>query len=122
MRSTPSNGGIADHSEALLDDVEYICIAADLLHLMLVELQSLPVCNSTLARAWSDHGSEAYAHLQTLQETIERLLCIDDRWVAAPLIHRATALISWLSDDINELILCADGDSFSVESSQVIFH
>jgi hypothetical protein len=36
MRSTPSKGGIADHPDDPLDDVEYICIAADLLHLMFV--------------------------------------------------------------------------------------
>jgi hypothetical protein len=122
MRSTPSKVGLVDHPEDPLDDVEYICIAADLLHKMFVELQSLAASNPNLARAWCGHGSDAYAHLRTLQETIERLFGVDDLWVATPLIRRATALISWLSDEINELTLCAAGDSFPVESSQVILH
>jgi hypothetical protein len=122
MRSAPSKVEIADHSEAPLDDVEYICIAADLLHVMLVELQSLPKCNPTLARAWSAQGSEAYAQLQTLQETIERLFCLSDLWVAAPLIHRATVLISRLSENINALTKCAGGDSPSIGSYREQFH
>jgi hypothetical protein len=122
MRSALSKVENADHPEGPVDDVEYICIAADLLHVMLVELQSLPECNATLARAWSAHGSEAYAQLQTLQETIERLFYVNDLWVAAPLIHRATVLISRLSENINALTLCIDGDTPQVESSQVKFH
>jgi hypothetical protein len=105
MRSTPSKGGIADHPDDPLDDVEYICIAADLLHLMFVELQSLSVGNPTLARAWAGHGSEANAHLRTLQETIERLFGAEDRCVAAPLIRRGTAVISWFANVINKLTL-----------------
>jgi hypothetical protein len=113
---------IADRPEAPLDDVEYICIAADLLHVMLVELRSLPVCNSTLARAWSAHGSEAYAQLQALQETIERLFCVSDLWAAAPLIHRATVLISRLTENINALTVCTDGVTPPVGPSPVTLH
>jgi hypothetical protein len=105
MRSTLSKDGIADHADDPLEDVEYICIAADLLHLMFVELQSLSVGNPTLALAWADHGSEAPAHLRTLQETIEQLFGVEDLCVAAPLIRRATVVISWFANDINKLTL-----------------
>src|SRR5882757_8834365 len=122
MRSTPSKVGPADYPRDPLDDVEYILIAADLLHQMFVELQSLSTCNANLARVWSGHGSEAYTHLRILQETIDRLSGVDDLWVAAPLIRRATALISWLSDEIDELTWCAAGDQFPVKSSEVRLH
>jgi hypothetical protein len=105
MRLTPSKGGIADHPDDPLDDVEYIRIAADLLHRMSVELHSLSASNPTLARAWAGHGSTAYAHLRTLQETIDQLFGVEHLWVAAPLIRRATAVISWFANDINKLTL-----------------
>jgi hypothetical protein len=117
-----SNVGIAGHTEEPLDEVEYICIAADLLHQMLFELQSLATRSPGLARALTDRGSDACARLCTLRETVELLLGIDDLSMAVPLRRRATALISWLSAEIDELTLLATGDDYPVDTCRVALH
>jgi hypothetical protein len=122
MRLTPSNVGISDPTEETLDEVEYICIAADLLRQMFVELQSLATRNPRLARALSCRGSDAHTHLRALCETIDRLLGVDDLSVAVPLRRRATALISSLSDEIDELTLCATSGNYPVDTFRVALH
>jgi hypothetical protein len=122
MRSTPSDAGIAEQTEEPLDEVEYICIAADLLQQMLSELQSLANHSPGLARALSDRGSNACARLCALRETVELLLGIDDLSMAVPLRRRATALISWLSGEIDELTLFATSDDYPVGTCRVALH
>ena len=108
--------------EEPLDEVEYICIAADLLEQMFSELQSLATRNPGLARALSSRGSDTCLRLWTLRETIELLLGVDDFSNAVPLRRRATALISWLSDDIDQLALSATSDSHPVDTCRVALH
>jgi hypothetical protein len=108
-----------EETEGPLSAVDYICAAADLLQQMFSELQSLAARNPVLARALSKHESDASAHLWTLHETIRLLLDVDDYSTALPLSRRATALISWLSDEIDELTLCATGDNHPIGGFRV---
>jgi hypothetical protein len=110
MNSPLPNVGIAEQTEEPLSAVDYICTAADLLQQMFFELQSLATCNPGLARALSNRESDASAHLWTLHETIKLLLVVDDFSTALPLSRRATALISRLSEEIDELTLYATGE------------
>jgi hypothetical protein len=119
MRSPLSHIGIVEETEEPLSAVEYICIAADLLQQMFSELQSLATRKPGLARAVSDRESDASAQLWTLHETIKLLLVVDDVSTALPLSRRATALISWLSDEIDDLTLCATEDNYRIGGFRV---
>jgi hypothetical protein len=122
MRSTPSNVGLIEQTEELVDELEYICIAAELLQQMLSELRSLATSNPGLDRALSSRGSEVGARLWRLRETIDLLSGIDDLSMTVPLRRRATALISWLSDEIDALTLCATSDNCPVDTFRVALH
>jgi hypothetical protein len=113
MCSTPSNIGPVEYTEEPLDEVEYISIATELLQQLFGELRSLAMSSPALARALSTRGADARAYLWTLCETVALLKVVDDLSMAIPLRRRATALISCLSDEVDELALCAtSNDSF----------
>jgi hypothetical protein len=122
MRSTTTNRRLVEHTEDPPDAVEYICIATDLLQQMFSELQSLAANNTDLARAMSRRGSDVRDRLWTLHETADLLRSVNDHSIAVTLRRRATALISWLSAEIDELTLCATGDERPVHSCRSALH
>jgi hypothetical protein len=122
MNSTTSNRGLVEYTEAPPDEVEYICIAAYLLQQMFSKLRTLAGNNTDLARAMSSRGSDARDRLCALHETVDLLMGVDDDSTAVPLRRRATALISWLSDEIDELTLFATGDERVVNTFRVASH
>jgi hypothetical protein len=121
-RSISFTLGPVDQTEEPLDEVEYIRIAADLLQQMFSELRSLAASNTGLARALFSRGVDVRARLWTLHETVESLNGVDDLSMAIPLSRRATSLISWLSDAVDELALCATGDDYAVDAFRDALH
>jgi hypothetical protein len=122
MHPTPSSVGNFEKTEEPLGEVEYICIAADLLQQMFDELRSLATGDPELAQALAKRGSDAYTCLWTLHETVDLMLGADDSSVEVALKRCATALISWLSDEFNDLTLCAGCDSYPVDTFRVVLH
>jgi hypothetical protein len=104
MRSNRSNFDLVEHTDEPLDEVDYICIAADLLQQMLSELRWLATGNADLADALSGRGSDLGALLWTLHETVELLIGAHDPSMAIPQRRRAIALISWLSHEFDALM------------------
>jgi CHASE3 domain sensor protein len=106
-----------------LDEVDYLCVATDLLQQMFTELQSLALSDPEFARAVSVRGSHARVRLLTLQETILELMGNDTPSAACVLARRACALVSSLSDEIdtlmNEMGDGCHGESSTLISSQV---
>jgi hypothetical protein len=103
--STPDSEIIEDDIEGPLGEMEYICIAADLLQQMFSELQSLATNNTRLAHAMADREWHAQDRLWTLRETADLLMCVKDHSTAIPLKRKATVLIGSLSDELDELTL-----------------
>ncbi len=98
-------------------EVECICIAADLLQQMLTELLTLATNNAGLARAMEDRLLYARDRLQRLRQTAGLLIGVDDEAIALALQRRASALITSLSDEFDELSLYAI-DDHSLEPRQ----
>jgi hypothetical protein len=121
-RSTPFNLGSVEDPEEPLDEVEYIRLAADLLQKLFSELQALTARNPGLARALSSRGADARAGLLTLHETVDLLMGVDDISMAVPLRRRATSLISWLSNEVDELTLRATTYDHRVDAFRVALH
>jgi hypothetical protein len=121
-RSTPINLEPVERTEKPLDELEYIRIAADMLQQLFSELRSLATSNPGLARALSSRGADARARLWTLHEIVDLLMGVDDLSMAVPLRRRATALISWLSNELDELTLRATTDDLPVDTLRVVLH
>jgi hypothetical protein len=102
--SRPDSEFIGD-DQGPLGEVEYICIAADLLQQMFSELQAQAASNSLLARAMA--GREWYAQdcLWTLHEIASLLAGVIDHPTAILLKQRAIALVGVLSDEFSDLTL-----------------
>jgi hypothetical protein len=123
MKSTNSQFLLAERlNEESLDEVEYLCIAADLLEQLFSELRSLAIDHPEFARALSSRGSDAPARLWTLHEIVGLLSRGVDRSSAAQLTRRATALISWLSAKLDEMTLCALGDEYPAATGPTGLH
>jgi len=122
MTSTTSDSRLFDQSEDSLDEVEYICIAADILQEMFSALESLAAGNRGLALALTNRGPDARDGLSRLEEAVELLTRIDDRVLAIQLRRRATALISRLSDEIDELTLRATSEECPVDAFSIALH
>jgi len=117
MRSTHLHFRRREHyTTEFIDRVNYICVAADLLDQMFFELRSLAMNNPEFAGLLSDSESDARVGLWTLNEIVALLLRGDNPSIAEDLIHQATALISWLSANLDELTLCALRDGYPVDS------
>ena len=105
MRSTIPHSDLSEQlADDSLDEVDYLCVATDLLQQMFTELQSLALRDPAFARAVSVRGSQARARLLKLQETIVQLLISEAPSAAALLERRACALVSSLSDEIDTLM------------------
>jgi hypothetical protein len=123
MKSKQSQFLLAEElTEESLDEVAYLCIAADLLEQLFSELRSLAVDHPEFAHALSSRGPDAQARLWTLHQIVELLSRSDDPLSAAQLTRRATMLISWLSAKLDELTLCALGDGYSADTGLSALH
>jgi hypothetical protein len=98
--------------EEALDETAWICAAADLLLLMFVELEALGLRHPAFARTLWSRAPDAHARLRTLHEIVDSLLIANDEVVAAQLKRRAAVLITRLSDELDELTLCAIDEDF----------
>jgi hypothetical protein len=105
-----------------LDDTGWICAAADLLLQMFVELEALSLGHPEFARTLCDRAPDAHARLKTLHEIVDALLLVGDDSLAAPLKRRASLLISRLSDELDELTLCAIDEDFPVNLHPTALH
>ena len=101
-----------DVAQEALDETAWICAAADLLLLMFVELEALGLGHPAFARTLRSRAPDAHARLRTLHEIVDSLLLANDEVVAAQLKRRAAVLITRLSDELDELTLCAIDEDF----------
>jgi hypothetical protein len=93
--------------ESVLNEVDYIEVAADLLQQMFSKLQSLALRHAEFAGVMSIRGPHAHARLLALQETIDVLARADSPEAADQLKRRAGALIVRLADEFDALVLYA---------------
>jgi signal transduction histidine kinase len=100
-----------DTNDADQAEVDYICIAGDLLRRTLSELQSAVANNSRLALAMATAGHDLRQRLHLLLSTIELLPLADSPKHAADLARSAKTMIFRLANDLEELALHADVDS-----------
>jgi hypothetical protein len=122
MHSTTTNPWLVERAEDPPDAMEYICIATDLLQQMFSALQSLATSNTDLARAMSTRESVIRHRLWTLHGTVDLLLRGQDESPIGALMRRATALISWLSAETDELALRAAGDESRARAHRIAFN
>jgi signal transduction histidine kinase len=84
-------------------DIDYICVAADLLTKMMSELQSLDLSNRRLTLAMATAGHDLRQRLQALCGTVELLTSSQDSVRRAELCQRARALIFCLARELEQL-------------------
>ena len=89
-----------DH--ASFTDVDYICIAADLLAEMMSELESLNAANRGHAVAMAAVANDVRQKLRKLLRTVEQLTSTQDPIRGAELSKRAKALILALATEMEE--------------------
>jgi hypothetical protein len=104
------------------DDTGWICAAADLLLQMFVELEALSLGHPEFARTLCSQAPDTYARLKTLHQIADALVLAGDDSVTVPLKRRASALISRLSDELDELTLCAIDESFGDSLNPAALH
>jgi signal transduction histidine kinase len=102
-------------------DIDYICVAADLLTKMISELQSLKLDNRRLTLALATAGHDLRQRLHALCGTVELLVSSQDRVVRAELCQRAKSLIFRLATELEQLALAAQLDHRRAESSTHCF-
>jgi hypothetical protein len=99
------------HGQATqLTDVDYICVAADLLTEMLSELQSLERENRCLELAMAIAGHDFQQRLVELCGIIDVLALSQDNERRAALCQRAKSLIFRLAVELEDLTLAAELD------------
>jgi signal transduction histidine kinase len=91
-------------------EIDYICIATDLLGKLMSELQCLQANNATLTLAMATAGHELRQRLQMLVATIDLIARTDDRRRAGDLIQRAKALIVRQAEGLEQLVVQANRD------------
>ena len=102
-------------------EIDYICIAADLLTKMTTELQSLERDNRRLALTMAAAGHDLRARLHALCGAVELLTLSQDRIARTELCQRAKALIFQLARELEQLALEADLDCRRATSSTHCF-
>jgi hypothetical protein len=122
MRAASSKARTFHHPEEPLTDLQYFCQAIDLLQQLITELQFLTTQNPALAYTMFDGESAAFLHMRTLLETIDALLGVDDLSMAIPPRRRAAVLISWLSNEIEKLMLYAAWGEAPVDPYDMVMH
>ena len=104
-----------------LTEIDYICIAADLLTKMTSELQSLERDNRRLILTMATAGHDLRARLHALCGAVELLTYSQDRVARAELCQRAKALIFQLAQELEQLALVAELDCKCATSSTHCF-
>ena len=98
-------------STSKFTEVDYICVAGDLLTKMMSELQSLKVNNRRLTLAMATAGRhDLRQRLQTLMGTIELLTSCQDVLHSKELTRRARSLIYRLAQELEHLAFQAEQD------------
>jgi signal transduction histidine kinase len=100
-----------------LTDIDYICVAADLLTKMTSELKSLELGNRRLTLAMATAGHDLRQRLHALCGTVELLTSSQDRVGRAELCQRAKALIFRLARELEQLAIQAQRDYRRAASS-----
>jgi hypothetical protein len=90
--------------------VEYICVAADLLQGMMSELQCLAANNTSLTLAVEAAGHDLRPGLHALRGTVELLRVSRDAVRSIELTEQAKALIIRLASDLQRLALQTERD------------
>jgi light-regulated signal transduction histidine kinase (bacteriophytochrome) len=93
-----------------LTEIDYICIAADLLTEMTSELQSLERDNRRVILTMAMAGHDLRARLHSLSGAVELLTSSRDQIARAELCQRAKALIFQLARELEQLALEAELD------------
>jgi light-regulated signal transduction histidine kinase (bacteriophytochrome) len=93
-----------------LTEVDYICVAADLLTKMMSELQSLKLSNQRLTLAMATAGHDLRQRLHVLFGTVELLTSSQDQVGRAQLCQRAKLLIFRLARELEQLARQAEQD------------
>ncbi len=104
-----------------LTDIDYICVAADLLMKMNSELQSLKLDNRRLTLAMATAGHDLRQRLHALCGTVELLTSSQDQVGRAELCQRAKSLIFRLARELEQLALGAELDYRRAASSTHCF-
>jgi signal transduction histidine kinase len=102
-------------------DIDYICVAADLLTKMMSELQSLDLGNRRLTLAMATAGHDLRQRLHALCGTVELLTSSQDRVGRAELCQRAKALIFGLAMELEQLAHQAERDCGNAASATHCF-
>jgi signal transduction histidine kinase len=102
-------------------EIDYICVAADLLTKMISELQSLELDNRRLILAMATAGHDLRQRLHALCGTVELLTSSQDRVGRAELCQRAKSLIFRLARELEQLALEAQLDNRHAASSTHCF-
>jgi signal transduction histidine kinase len=92
-------------------EVDYICIAGDLLRRMMSELQSAVAGNARLGLAMATAGHDLRQRLHSLLGTVDLLSSADSPARAGDLARRAKAMIFRLANELEDLALQAERDS-----------
>jgi len=70
----------------------------------------------------STRESDLRNRLWILHETVNMLVSVNDQSTDVTLTRRATALISWISAEIDELALYATSDESQLQAYQIALH
>lgn len=102
-------------------DIDYICVAADLLTKMISELESLERDNRRLTLAMATAGHDLRQRLHALGGTVELLTSSQDRAGRVELCQRAKSLIFRLARELEQLALEAEVEHRRAASSTHCF-
>jgi signal transduction histidine kinase len=102
-------------------DMDYICVAADLLTKMMSALQSLELSNRRLTLAMATAGHDLRQWLHALFGTVELLSSSQDGVGRAQLCQRAKSLIFRLAGELEQLTHQAERDCGHAASSTHCF-
>jgi len=91
-------------------EIDYICIATDLLARLMSDLQSLEANNAALTLAMATAGHDLRQGLQALVATLDLIARTDDTGRAVELIQRAKALIFRQARELEQLVVQANHD------------
>ena len=106
---------------AAATDIDYICVAADLLSEIMSELESLKATNRRCALAMATAGQELRQKLHALLRTVEQLNSTRHHARGSELSQRAKALIQRLAAGLEELALLAEQDHRQASPSLYCF-
>jgi two-component system, sensor histidine kinase len=102
-------------------DIDYICVATDLLSKMMSELQSLELNNRRLTLTMASAGHDLRQRLHILLGTVELLTSTEDEVRCAELGQRAKSLIFRLAGELEQLAFQAERDGRRAGSSAHCF-